>query len=230
MTQKQMTPEQHAARVEAREEEARRESRRKAIAESEVQRRETETREAEADQKRAEASRKAEELGARRAELEAQAQEQMNALNETLDDLRSLDVEHRRELHAAGGVRGPGKYQDLGKAVNEWVQGSLLRDNPSSRARTLAQLDLLTVSEEPEPESRAPGLPGSDPRDEPRREENRFLATLSQRAEKMRRDYGRDLHLSELIQPSERDSFDQLSEADREKIRAMLTGEARDES
>jgi hypothetical protein len=148
----------------------------------------------------------------------------MNALTATLDELQGVDVEHRRELHAAGGVRGPGKFQELGKAVREWVQGSLLRDNPASRARTLAEIDLLTVSEEPEPESRAPGLPGSDPRDAERQEANRFLATLSQRAEKMRRDYGRDLHLSELVVPGERETYDQLSEGDRERVRAMLDG------
>jgi hypothetical protein len=229
MTQKQMTPEQHAAQQEEAEESARRESRRKAIAESEVQRRETEAREADKEARREAARQKAEELGARRAELEAQAQEQMNAVNETLDDLRSLDGEHRRELHAAGGVRGPGKYQDLGRVVHEWVQGSLLRDNPSSRARMLEEIDLLTVSGSSENAFQAPGLPGSDPRDEPRREENRFLATLHQRSVQLRRQYARDLAFGELVSPGERDQVDQLSEERREQVQRMLTGENRDE-
>jgi hypothetical protein len=223
----QETPQQSAERQLEQEEEQRRQSRLSELTREEAQRREAQAREAEREARRAEASEKAAELSRRRLELEEQAEETMTAMTATLDELRSLDSEHRKALHAAGGVQGPGKYQDLDKALTQWVQGALLRNNPSTRARTLQEVDLLTGSEEPESRSPAPGLPGARVEDAPRLEADRLLSKLLQRAQQMFLQYGRPVSWNECVAESERDEVARiLDDEQKAELRAALRGEA----
>lgn len=223
----QKTPREMAEQTLREREDSERRAELDRLEKAEQQRRDQQEQERQREAARESARQKAEELSERRSELEDRAEEQMAALNVTLDKLREVDAAERRELHSAGASLGAGRYQDLSKAVSQWTREAL--DKNGSGYRSLAEIDLLNPSAESGSPRRAPapGMPGSDPKDEPRQRNVRFLEMVHQRAAKLRRDYGRELTIGELIVPDERETFEALSEEDRERVQAMLRGRSR---
>lgn len=226
----QQSPEQVARQRLQEQESGERQQKLNEFTKQEAERRRVEEEEAAAEKRRAEAEKRAEELAAKRAGLEEKIQEQVAAVNATLTELVETDAEHRRARRDAGAARHSLLDSPLSRSVDQFLESSFegfLRAKPHARdRRSLAALDPLTSSSEPTGRAPAPGLPGSDPRDEPRRESARFLEALHQRAKMLRRQFARDLSLGELLGDGERDQYEELPEEGRETVQRMLSGSA----
>jgi len=105
------------------EERERRDGRLAELEQQERERRDRERREQEAERRLQEARRKAAELGARRRELEDEAEEKAADLARTLGELSAVDREHTRVLSSTGDL--PAGVPLLHRTLGRWLTARL---------------------------------------------------------------------------------------------------------